>query len=94
VLLIALQKLKSNHQRGINKYTEYLNIICGKKGLGFARLEGKDLLFQAGYKYVGGNHCKDYGMDGLVARELREQMVIHYGIIALGNLDVRDGEIR
>lgn len=94
VLLAALQKLKSNHQRGINKCAEYLNIICGKKGLGFARPEGKDLLFQAGYKHTGGHHCKDCGIDGLVARELREQMVVHYGTIASGNLDVRDGETR
>jgi nucleoside phosphorylase len=94
VLLTALQKLKSNHQRGINKCAEYLNIICGKKGLGFARPEGKDLLFQAGYKHAGEHHCKDCGIDGLVARELREQMVVHYGTIASGNLDVRDGETR
>ncbi|KAH6666143.1 TPR repeat protein [Halenospora varia] len=94
VLLAALQKLKSNHQRGINKCAEYLNIICGKEGLGFARPEGKDLLFQAGYKHIGGHHCKDCGMDGLVARESREQMVVHYGTIASGNLDVRDSETR
>jgi nucleoside phosphorylase len=94
LLLAALQKLKSKHQRGINKFVEYLNIICGKKGLGFARPEGKDLLFQAGYKHTGGHHCKDCGIDRLVVRELREQMVVYYGTIASGNLDVRDSETR
>lgn len=94
VLLAALQKLKSNHQRGINKCAEYLNIICSKKGLGFARPEGKDLLFEAGYKHKGGHDCKDCGMDGLVAREFRERIVVHYGTIASGNLDVQDSEIR
>jgi len=44
VLLAALQKLRANHQRGINKCTEYLDIICSK-ALGFARPEEKDLLF-------------------------------------------------
>ena len=94
VLLAALQKLKSNHQRRINKCAEYLNLICTKKDLGFARPEGKDLLFRAGYKHTSGSHCEDCAMDGLVARESREQMVIHYGTIASGNLDVRDSEIR
>jgi nucleoside phosphorylase len=94
VLLAALQKLKSNHQRGINKCAEYLNIICCKKGLRFARPEGKDLLFQAGCKHKGRHDCKDCAVDRLVAREFRERMVVHYGTIASGNLDVQDSEIR
>jgi nucleoside phosphorylase len=94
VLLAALQKLKSNHQRGINKCAEYLNIIGGKKELGFARPEGKDRLFEAGYKHNGGHDCKDCSVDRLVAREFRERMVVHYGTIASGNLDVRDSETR
>jgi hypothetical protein len=47
VLLAALRKLTSNHQRVIKKYAEYLNIIWCKTGIGF------DLLFHAGYKRIG-----------------------------------------
>ena len=81
-------------RREINKCAEYLNIICGKKGLRFACPEGKDLPFEAGYKHKAGHDCKDCGVDGLVAREFGERMVVHYGPIASGNLDVRDSEIR
>ena len=97
VLLTALPKPEANHHRGIKKSREYLDKICVKKDLGFQcpRLR-TDFLFQAGYKHVGGHNCEEYGTDGLLARDLteREQVVIHYGTIASGNLDVQDSETR
>jgi len=43
---------------------------------------------------MGGHYCRDCGFDGLVARESRGEMVVHYGTIASGNLDVRESKTR
>jgi nucleoside phosphorylase len=96
VLLSALQKLKSNHRRGIRKHMEYLNKVS-TKDIGFQRPDNvRDILFRAGYEHRGGRGCVECGADGFVARDPqdREQLVVHYGIIASGNLDIRDTETR
>jgi hypothetical protein len=73
---------------------EDLNIIYSKKKLGFVCPEGKNLFFQAGYKYTGGYYYKNYSINRLIARELRKQIVVYYNIIASGNLDIRDNKTR
>ena len=96
VLLSALQELKSNHQRGINKSTEYLDKLCFKQDMGFQHPEEQsDLLFQAGYKHVDGHNCEGCDTKGLVVRDPRmKQFIVYYGTIASGNLDVGDSETR
>jgi hypothetical protein len=95
VLLGALQKLKSNHQKGSAKFTEHLNRLFTKEDSGFQPPQQQDdLLFKAGYEHIGHN-CEECGRRELISRNPRkEQVVAHYGTIASGGIDVRNSEIR
>jgi hypothetical protein len=57
----------------------------------FAREDaGPDILFNADYNHVGGAACGQCSKDRVVARQPRRQeVVVHYGTIALGNQVMR-----
>ena len=95
VLLAALQKLKSNHYRGISKSSEYLNKLFMKDDFVLRRPDREtDRLFQAKYQHIGGPNCNECSTQHLVARNPREEIVVYYGTIASGNQQIQDGLIR
>jgi nucleoside phosphorylase len=92
VLLTALQKLRSKHQKSINKSTDYLDHLCStnpefqypgrethlRSGIGHAHTSGKS---GEGYKIKGPEDRNT---------QTREHVVVHYGTIASGNQLIRD----
>ncbi|KAI9705674.1 MAG: hypothetical protein M1820_005084 [Bogoriella megaspora] len=57
------------------------------------RPKSEDVLFTATYKHVSGKTCSNCLMDRSIQRALRysNKPYVHYGIIASGNLVVKDG---
>jgi nucleoside phosphorylase len=101
VLLSAVSKLQAEHQRkepqllkhvteAIAKYPRLRNTYTSPGG-------ENDLLFEARYDHVGyGATCKDCDEHALVQRESRWESgpIIHHGLIASGNLLMKDAVTR
>jgi nucleoside phosphorylase len=94
ILLNAVANLRANHFRGKSRMSEFLSKLNGL--LGFAReAAGVDILFESEYNYEGGVTCGKCNKNRLISRESRvQEVMLHYGTIALGNQVMRDGAER
>lgn len=99
VLLTALSKLQANHlirESEVPGLLSALEAKLGRKASNFRRPK-EDRLYQSGYEHVKQlKACDLCDKTKLVAREPREkeEPVIHYGLIASGNLMVKNSSVR
>jgi len=96
ILLAAVARVQANELRGRSKLSEYVSkISCIPQ---FQRKKaGPDVLFEAAYDHEGGPTCDKCSTNRQEARQPRdneEEVVVHYGTIASGNQDTRDGRTR
>ncbi|CAI7599877.1 unnamed protein product [Penicillium glandicola] len=92
ILLSAITKLRSNHDRGRGSLTPHLLKLSNIPK--FSRDHaGSDVLFEAGYNHVGGDSCVSCVTARTIQRKDRtsDTPMIHYGTIASGNQVMRDG---
>jgi nucleoside phosphorylase len=95
ILLNAVSKMRANHLRRRSNLPEHVSKLSHIPE--FTRASaGPDMLFEATYDHVGGRICEACSADQRVARQPRERedIVIHYGMIASGNQVMRDGITR
>jgi len=95
ILLGAVTKLRSNHDRGRSNLLVYISKL-GKLPK-FARdRAGSDVLFEGGYDHAGGEDCTSCEDTRKVQRQTRTDgtPIVHYGTIASGNQVMRDGVTR
>ena len=92
VLLNAVASVRAKQMRGRDRLLEYLSKLpC------FSRESaGSDTLFKTEYEHVGrGATCEKCSTEHVVARKARRQdVVVHYGIIASGNQVMRSAAER
>lgn len=95
VLLAAVSKLRSLHDRDRSKLGEHLSALVARPK--FSREKaGPDRLFKARYNHTEGSTCRLCSEDEEVEREDRETVgpIVHYGTIASGNQVMEDGATR
>ncbi|KAH6700670.1 NACHT domain-containing protein [Leptodontidium sp. MPI-SDFR-AT-0119] len=92
VLATALEVLRLNHQKSVNKFTAYLDRICSVDPA--FQNPGKDMpiLSKIVRAHSDRNHNEGHNTTGLehLDSQEREQVIIHYGTIASGSRHVRD----
>lgn len=95
ILLHALSKIRANHYMGRNSIHKHLSAIKTLPQFTHNNAE-PDILFDSDYKHIEGPTCAQCSRDRLVERTQRasQEIVVHYGTIASGNLDIRDGPTR
>lgn len=96
ILLNAVSQLRANQYRQRSSLTTRLSV--------FDRLPhfkreaaGPDILFEAAYNHNGGARCERCNKDRVIHRPTRgakEEVTIHYGTIASGNILMKDGITR
>ncbi|KAJ9484092.1 hypothetical protein VN97_g9286 [Penicillium thymicola] len=91
-LLAAIARVQANHIRGQDtRLRDCISHFNRVPAFSSANL-GQDLLFDAQYRHVGGPTCEKCSKERIVERGLRKNdVVIHYGLIASGNLVIKDG---
>jgi nucleoside phosphorylase len=98
VILKALSSLRSSHLMGDSRIPEYLSEMVAMHPSLFHHDQQQDRLFQAQYQHIinGKATCDLCDPRWLVARPLRAKSdpVIHYGLIASGNMIIKSGDIR
>ncbi|KAF6806492.1 NACHT and ankyrin domain protein [Colletotrichum plurivorum] len=106
VLLKALSSIQSDHEIEDSKIPDILQDMLqakpkmakrSKQSPGYVHQGAdNDRLFQSSYKRVSGSNCGSCKADEEVQRDPRDTMdpKIHYGIIASGNTQVKDGIAR
>ena len=106
VLLSALANLQAEHELGESRVSEFLRAMPRRKARttksckgqdGYVHQEfGNDRLFNSSYVHVGGHDCHACDAKEEVQRDARDSTdpEIHYGIIASGNILVKDAATR
>lgn len=106
VLLYALSNLKSKHERRGSQIPEILSQMEIREALMFSRRPGNpgfgyqgqenDRLFKAAYTHKTGPNCGNCLDSEEVKREPRPstEPAVHYGLIASGNILVKDAVVR
>ncbi|KIV79744.1 hypothetical protein PV11_07289 [Exophiala sideris] len=100
ILLNAVSNLHANHLRKGYGFIGYLSTAFDKypnMAHDFARPEGQtDILYEADYDHPEKNtDCSHCTAEKLIVREARaKDTIVHYGLIASGNLVMRHGETR
>ncbi|KAF2238004.1 hypothetical protein EV356DRAFT_573601 [Viridothelium virens] len=97
VLLQAVSKLRSNHDRRRSTVSHHLARFSHVETGKFDRDQaGLDRLFESSYDHNQGATCDDCSIKRLVKRKPRmaNETVIHYGTIASGNRVMKDGTTR
>lgn len=101
-LLYALSNLKSLHYqrppkiaaiiRSLEKTSPFMVLSQGYKHPG----SQQDRLFNPDYAHSGGNNCSNCSEEGEIKRDPRSgtNPKIHYGLIASGNVEVKDASKR
>ncbi|KAJ0419523.1 hypothetical protein BJY00DRAFT_313912 [Aspergillus carlsbadensis] len=91
ILLEAVAKVQANHLRGQTRFHEYIAYLRGVPE--FSPPDpAQDDLFEANYQHFDGDTCKNCDRERAVQRGARgNDMVVHYGAIASGNLVMRSG---
>ncbi|USP74433.1 hypothetical protein yc1106_01707 [Curvularia clavata] len=94
ILLNAVAKVRAHHIRGKGRFIEHLAKLENLPG--FSReAAGSDVLFEPDYDHEGGATCSKCNQDHIVVREARHQEVlVHYGTIASGNLVMKSAAER
>lgn len=93
VLLTALSQLQANHMTKKSRIPAFL-VEARKK---FEWTIGQDNLFEADYDHVGSmTTCVDCDKNRLILRDPRgsQEPMIFYGLIASGDLLIKDGQTR
>ncbi|KAL2833280.1 hypothetical protein BDW59DRAFT_156780 [Aspergillus cavernicola] len=92
LLLEAIARVQASHIRGQDtRLREYISHFNRVPAFSSANL-GRDVLFDANYRHIGGPTCEKCSKERIVERGLRNNdVVIHYGLIASGNLVIKDG---
>ncbi|KAF2787010.1 kinesin light chain [Melanomma pulvis-pyrius CBS 109.77] len=95
ILLAAVAKLRSNHDREKSSLSTHLSKL-GRLPKFSRDMAGSDVLFEAGYTHIGENSCASCAVTRQMQREERvnHRPVVHYGTIASGNKVMRDGMVR
>jgi len=95
ILLSAINKLRSNQDRGRSSLSSHLSKL-GKISKFNHNTLGSDVLYEAEYNHVGGNSCVSCAATQKIQRSERTNNtpVVHYGTIASGNQVMRDGTTR
>jgi nucleoside phosphorylase len=102
VLMTALSKLETIHERDGSKIGEHLRGMATRYprlGRKYAtRPAGEDILFVAEYDHIGSDDaCKNCDTSNKVSRPQRdegEEIAVHYGLIASGNRVMKHGLTR
>jgi hypothetical protein len=98
LLLAAIAKIQSNHLVDDPPlFTTFLEVLNGNRA--FLRSEATpDVLLEAAYQHVpqGGDSCAMCDRDRTVYQVVRrgQEVLVHYGTIASGNLVVLDVDDR
>jgi len=95
ILLGAVAKVRANELRDRSKLSQYVSKL--ERVSKFRReITGPDVLFEAGYDYVGGETCNQCDTNSQIKRQRRDggAVAVHYGAIASGNQVMRDGKTR
>lgn len=95
LLLEAVARVQANHIRGQDtRLRDYISHFNRVPAFSSENL-GQDVLFDANYRHIEGPTCEKCSKERIVERELRNNdVVIHYGLIASGNLVIKDGAER
>ncbi|KAL2827367.1 hypothetical protein BDW59DRAFT_160332 [Aspergillus cavernicola] len=94
LLLEAVAKLQANHLRGQSRLREYISRFDSWPSISSTNPR-QDVLFDGNYQHAGGATCEHCSKERMVNRVIRdEDVVVHYGTIASGNLVMRDGTER
>lgn len=95
ILLAAIVKVRANVLIGRNSLSNRVSKLSDLPVFKRDNTE-PDILYKASYKHVGGTTCGSCNKDMVVRRLPRgsEEIVVHYGTIASGNLVIRDGTTR
>ncbi|XHG08763.1 hypothetical protein AWENTII_011856 [Aspergillus wentii] len=100
VLQKAIKRLRADHRFRKGKMQSYIEEIIQKLGelLGsedpFFPGVDRDILFLADYHHVGGEECTDCDKLQVVQRKSRTQPLIHHGLIASGDIEMRSAKRR
>ena len=95
ILLSAVSRVEANHPLKLDTIMEHASNFDQLPE--FARQNaGPDVLFEADYHHVGEATCEMCSKERVVERKPRDNqdIVVHYGTIASGNHDMRDGAER
>ena len=95
ILLHAVAKVRSNEFMGRSSLPAYVFELSEVPA--FQRDNaGPDVLYEASYKHVKGHTCESCNKESAVERQPRgnQDIMVHYGTIASGNLVMRDGTTR
>lgn len=96
LLLAAVARVKANELRGRSKLSEHITKL--EDMARFRRSKaGPDVLFEATYDHVGEQTCDGCSPDRQQvrpARDIGEEVVVHYGTIASGNQVLRSATER
>ncbi|RLL94298.1 hypothetical protein CFD26_102355 [Aspergillus turcosus] len=95
LLLEAVARVQASHIRGQDtRLRDYISHFNRVPAFSSANL-GPDVLFDANYRHIGGATCEKCSKERIVERGSRNNdVVIHYGLIASGNLVIKDGAER
>jgi len=95
ILFAAVARLRANELLGRSKLSEHVSKLDRIPKFQRDRA-GPDVLFEATYNHEGGQPYDLYDTDRKEARQPREseEVVVHYGTIASGNQNIRDGRTR
>jgi nucleoside phosphorylase len=95
ILLAAIAKVRANALIGRSSLSKCFSKL---NDLPVFKRDNRepDTLYKASYKHVGGPTCESCSKDMVVRRRPHgsEEIVVHYGTIASGNLVIRDGTTR
>jgi nucleoside phosphorylase len=96
LLLAAVASVRANEFRGKSKVSEH--ILKLERVPKFRRDKaGVDILFEAAYDHVGGqtcDNCKTEKQKHRQPRESGEEVMVHYGTVASGNLVMKNAAQR
>jgi nucleoside phosphorylase len=95
LLLNAVGQMRANHLLRRNKLSEYVTKAQDIPEF-VGDNAGPDVLYEASYDHVGRDSCEACDTDKLVHRQPRKnnEITVHYGTIASGNLVMRYGTVR
>jgi hypothetical protein len=96
ILLSALANFQSNHLTGHGDFSVHLSKLIRRREDFSSKKAGSDILFEPDYDHVGEQTCDQCSRDRVIERPLRgrQEPVIHYGIVASGNVVMKDGVTR
>lgn len=97
-LMTAISKLESTHQLEESKVSQYLLEMAAKrpKAASFTRRPSMgDFLFHADYDHFDSkDSCDRCDTSRIVSRPSRNEVAVHYGLIASGNQVIKNGTKR